>query len=66
MCFNESLFTNDGKALGAESSARGCFVEKKILYFRKAFGEKIILEDYFPGTVAKCKMKHFPTRLDSF
>ena len=38
-CFNESLFTYNGKALGAESSARGCFVEKKILYFRKVFGK---------------------------
>ena len=33
-----NLFKN-GKALGAESSARGCFLEKKILYFRKVFGE---------------------------
>ena len=39
VCFNESLFTYNGKALVAESSARGCFVEKKILCFRKVFGE---------------------------
>ena len=34
-----SYIFHNGKALGAESSARGCFVEKKILYFRKGFGE---------------------------
>ena len=39
VCFNESLFTYNGKALGVESSARGCFIEKKILYFRNVFGE---------------------------
>ena len=27
------------ETLNAESSARGCFVEKKILYFRKVFGK---------------------------
>ena len=39
VCFNESLFLYNGKALGAESSTTGCSVEKKILYFWKAFGE---------------------------
>ena len=39
VCFNESLFTYNRKALGIESSARGCFVENKILYFRNIFGK---------------------------
>ena len=39
VCFNESLFTYNGKALVVELSARGCFVEKKILYFRNVFGK---------------------------
>ena len=69
VCFNESLFTYNGKkALGVESSARGCFVEKKILYFRNVFGETNHIGGLFSkGRLQEPlqKMEHFPTRLNS-
>ena len=70
VCFHESLFTYNGKALGAESSARGYFVEKKNSFFQKGFWRnksywRTIFQEAAPGTLAKCKMRHIPTRLDS-
>ena len=70
VCFNESLFTYNGKALGLESSTRGCFIEKKILYFRNFFWQnksywRTVFQEAASGTLAKYKMEHFPTRLDS-
>ena len=65
------MFTYNRKTLDAESSARGSFVEKKILYFRKVCRETTHIGGLFfkrraaPGTFAKYKMEHFATRLES-
>ena len=57
VCFNENLLTYNGKTLDAESTARRCFVKKKILYFR-FLAKPFILEDYFPrgGPWNACKI----------
>ena len=51
------IFTYNGKTVDDESSARGSFVKKKILCFRKVFGEtshiivRIIFPEANPGTL---------------
>ena len=37
ICFNRNLYNQNGRTLNSESYARGCFVEKKILYLGKVF-----------------------------
>ena len=57
------------KALGVESSARGCRKENTL--FQKHFWQnksywRTIFQEAASGILAKYKMEHFPTRLDSF
>ena len=66
LCFNENLFTYNGKTLDVESSATGYFVKKKILYLvqRNSSYCRIIFRGVSRNP-AKYKMEHFATRLDT-
>ena len=71
-CFNENLFTYNGKTLYVESSARGYFVKKEILYSSETtlvvelFSQRRIEEPCKIDGEKPCKkMGHFATRLDN-